>query len=66
MGNEGGKENQNFGFGLRLLGVDSNSALLNKVALYEDFIVAIGDCRELRYVERSQDWFKPGEEKTRI
>lgn len=49
MGGENSKNIPAKGFGLRVLGVDKDSCLRNRVALYEDFIVEVNGCRELRY-----------------
>lgn len=47
MGNENAKDHSR-GFGLRVLGVDKNSALLHAVALFEDFIIEINGYSDLR------------------
>jgi hypothetical protein len=49
MGNETGKEQGDFKFGLRIIGIDNNSPLRNKVALYEDFIREINGYKNMRF-----------------
>lgn len=51
MGNEPGKEQGDFIFGLRIMGMDNNSPLIHKVALYEDFIREINGFKNMRYIK---------------
>lgn len=51
MGNEPGKEQGEFVFGLRIMGMDNNSPLIHKVALYEDFIREINGFKNMRYIK---------------
>ena len=48
MGNENQKESEEFIFGLRIMWIDTNSPLKNKVELYQDFIRSINEETNLR------------------
>jgi hypothetical protein len=67
MGNEPGKEQDDYQFGLRIMGMDNNSPLIHKVALYEDFIREINGFQNMRYLkEHPQAVAKAGNQWTLV
>jgi hypothetical protein len=60
MGNETGKEAGDFLFGLRVMGIDKNSPLIHKVALYEDFIREINGFKNMRYIKEHPELIARG------
>lgn len=60
MGNEPGKAEGNFQFGLRILGIDKNSPLIHKCALYEDFIREINGFKDMRYIKNHPELLTRG------
>lgn len=52
MGNALGKEDEDFQFGLRIMGMENNSPLLHECALYEDFIREINGFKNMRYIKQ--------------
>jgi GRASP55/65 PDZ-like domain len=60
MGNETAKEQGEFIFGLRVVGIDRNSPLINKVALYEDFIREINGYKNVRYIKDHSELISKG------
>ena len=57
MGNENAAEHGDFIFGLRIIGIDSNSPLKDQLNLYEDFIHQINGYKNMKSVGRQKNIF---------